>query len=60
MNGKVSEVGGKVSETTNKNTAKDSSTVISKEIFSPASGGSRKPSRAVKVMRMQGNRRLNT
>lgn len=55
MYGNVSDDGGIVSETTIKNTAKDSKTVISSETFSPLSGGRMKPKQATVDINMQGN-----
>lgn len=58
MKGNVSDVGGIVSDTTNRKTARDSNTVISRETFSPESGGSRNPNRAIDDINIQGNIRF--
>lgn len=53
--GKVSEEGGIVSDTTMRNTARDNKTVISKETFSPLSGGKMNPKQATVEISIQGN-----
>jgi len=58
MKGNVSESGGMVSETTSKNTARDSSTVISRDTFSPESGGNRNPRNAIVEIMVQGKIRF--
>jgi len=55
MMGKSSDEGGRDSDTKRRNTAKDRSTVISSETFSPLSTGSRKPSAATLDVSMHGN-----
>ena len=55
MIGKLSLDGGIDSETTSINTAKDSSTVISSDTFSPLSTGSMKVKAATADVRIQGN-----
>ena len=47
-----------VSDTTSRNTDNDRSTVISSDTFSPESGGSRNPSRAIEEISIHGNIRL--
>ena len=59
MNGNVSDVGGIVSDTTNRNTAKDRSTVIQSETFSPDSGGSKNERIATVDMTVQGKSRFS-
>lgn len=54
MIGKLSEEGGKDSDTTNKNTARDRSTVISRDTFSPDSVGKRNASAATHDVSIQG------
>lgn len=56
--GNVSESGGIVSDTTSKKTANERSTVISSEIFSPESGGKRKPRNATVDISVHGNIKL--
>ena len=58
--GNVSEFGGMISETININTAMDNSTVISRDTFSPDSGGKMNPSKAMEDISMLGNIRLRT
>ena len=54
MSGIVSDVAGMRSDIMSKNTQRDSKTVISKDIFSPVSGGKQKTRRATAVMSAQG------
>lgn len=58
MKGKVSLSGGIVSETTSKNTARESNTVISSDTFSPESGGNKNPKNAIVEMIVHGNIRF--
>jgi len=53
--GKSSEEGGRDSDTKRRNTARERSTVISSETFSPLSTGSKKPSAATPDVSMHGN-----
>ena len=59
MKGNVSDVGGIVSDTTNKNTASDRRTVIHKDTFSPDSGGSKNDRIATVEMTLHGNNKFN-
>ena len=59
MKGNVSDVGGMVSDTTSRKTARDSKVVIHRETFSPDSGGSRKDIIATVDITVQGNSRFN-
>lgn len=58
MYGNVSDVGGIISETTSINTASDRRTVISRDTFSPESGGNRNPSTAIEDIKMHGKIRF--
>jgi hypothetical protein len=53
--GKLSDDGGKDSETNSRNTARERSTVISSDTFSPDSVGRRNPIAATHDVNIQGN-----
>lgn len=58
MYGNVSEVGGMISDTINMNTDSDNSTVISRDTFSPESGGNMNPSKDIAAINTHGKIRL--
>ena len=59
MKGNVSDVGGMVSDTTRRNTARDSRVVIHRDTFSPLSGGSKNDIIATVEITMHGNSKFN-
>lgn len=60
MYGNVSEDAGSCSDTINRKTANDSSTVTSNETFSPDSGGNTNPKAATEPVKIQGNKTVKT